>query len=725
MFSRTTNPPPSYPDVPDTLRSNSFEMTNMKKVLEARATTAPYVTPYLSLRSRLSQVWINRWTVLLLLVLVRVLLLVGQLNTNIGDANVRAVAACTEVENVGSAMASMPHYLSAGVNDMAATGIEQSVSAMVSVLDLMLSGVESIIIFFINFVVGTYVCLITAMIHGSLDVVGSVAEDATDAFNSIISRVTEEIGDIAGSLEGGISDLTEAIEDSIIGTILPDIPSVDFSGPIEELSNFELDVDSFVRDVRQLNEDLPDFAEVQNLTEEAIAIPFNFVREALRDAYSEYQFSRDVFPLAQREQLTFCSDNDSINNFFDGLYGMVETARVAFIAVLVILAVLVMGPMAWLEIQRWRREQSHARLVSQSQYDPMDVVYIASRPLTSSWGIWIASRFSGKKQVLVRWCFAYATTAPALFVLSLAMAGFFSSLCQVILLRAVQDQVPALATQVGAFADGVVSSLQEVSDGWASEANSVILDLNNDINQDVLGYVTNATDAVNDTLTVFLETMDEGLETVFNGTILLDSIRVVLHCVIGTKIENLQEGLTWVHDHSQITLPLFPNDTFSMGAEESISGDSELNTFLASPSSVTTDEVTGAVERVATWLYNSIIQEVLITTGIFLVYIIVVLIGVTRACVSMAMPDRTRAEGGAMHYTGDDGRPVSPRMAQGASPAFPRFGSEGVEDERSPTRDGEVRDDKLASGSYANQATRVVGHERSSSYGHLGIASKY
>ncbi|KFA53282.1 hypothetical protein S40293_04689 [Stachybotrys chartarum IBT 40293] len=725
MFSRTTNPPPSYPDVPDTLRSNSFEMTNMKKVLEARATTAPYVTPYLSLRSRLSQVWINRWTVLLLLVLVRVLLLVGQLNTNIGDANVRAVAACTEVENVGSAMASMPHYLSAGVNDMAATGIEQSVSAMVSVLDLMLSGVESIIIFFINFVVGTYVCLITAMIHGSLDVVASVTEDATDAFNSIISRVTEEIGDIAGSLEGGISDLTEAIEDSIIGTILPDIPSVDFSGPIEELSDFELDVDSFVRDVRQLNEDLPDFAEVQNLTEEAIAIPFNFVREALRDAYSDYQFSRDVFPLAQREQLTFCSDNDSINNFFDGLYGMVETARVAFIAVLVILAVLVMGPMAWLEIQRWRREQSHARLVSQNQYDPMDVVYIASRPLTSSWGIWIASRFSGKKQVLVRWCFAYATTAPALFVLSLAMAGFFSSLCQVILLRAVQDQVPALATQVGAFADGVVSSLQGVSDGWASEANSVILDLNNDINQDVLGYVTNATDAVNDTLTVFLETMDEGLETVFNGTILLDSIRAVLHCVIGTKVESLQEGLTWVHDHSQITLPLFSNDTFSMGAEESISGDSELNTFLASPSSVTTDEVTGAVERVATWLYNSIIQEVLITTGIFLVYIIVVLIGVTRACISMAMPDRTRAEGGAMHYTGDDGRPVSPRMVQGASPAFPRFGSEGVEDERSPTRDGEVRDDKLASGSYANQATRVVGHERSSSYGHLGIASKY
>jgi hypothetical protein len=723
MFSRTTNQPPSYPDVPSSLRSDDSSIAGMDRVREARATTAPYITPYLSLRSRLSQIWINRWTVLLLLVLVRVLLLVASLNNNIGDAKLRALSACTKVEDIGSAMASMPHYLSVGVNDMAASGIEKSVSAMVTVIDLMLQGVEGIIIFFINFLVATYTCLITAMVHGSLDVVASVTEDATDAFNKIIGKVADEIDDIAGGLSNGINKLVSEVEDSVFGSLLPDVPEVDFSGPIKDLKDFDLDSDSFVKDVRQLNKDLPDFAQVQNLTEEAIAIPFNFVRKALNDSYGDYKFNRGVFPLAQREQLTFCSDNDAINDFFSGLYDMVETARVAFIAVLVVLAVLVMVPMAWLEIQRWRREQRHAKLVSQSSYDPMDVVYIASRPLTSSWGIWMASRLSGKKQVLVRWCFAYATTGPALFVLSLALAGLFSCLCQAILLRAVQDQVPALATQVGQFADGVVSTLEGVSDKWAADANGVITGFSDDINNDVLGYVTNATDAVNDTLTTFLDTMNVGLETVFNGTILLAPIRTVLHCVIGIKIESVQKGLTWVHDHAQVHLPLFPNDTFSMGAQESIDGDSDLNTFLATPSSVTTDEVTGSVERVADWLYDSIIKEALISAGVFLVYIIVVLIGVSRALVSMAMPERNRADGGGLKYTGDDRPQLSPRVAQGDS--FPQFSTDASEEDTYyGSRRGAFGDEKLASGSHANQARQVAGHERSSSYGHLDIAYK-
>jgi hypothetical protein len=688
--------------------------------MTARADTSPYITPYLSLRARLSQIWINRWTILLLLVLVRVVLLIGQLNDNIGGAKEKALTACTKVEDVGSAMASMPHYLSLGVNDLAATGIEKAVSAMVTTLNLMLSGVEGIILFFISFIISTYTCLLTAMIHGSLDVVASVTEDATKAFNDIVDKAAGHIEEIADGLEGSLNKIVEGIEDSIIGNLLPDIPKVDFSKPIEELKDFDINADDFVKDVRKLNDDLPTFEEVQNLTKQAVSLPFNFVRDALKDAYGDYKFDRDVFPLAQKRQLTFCSDNDTLNSFFTDLFEMVKKARIIFIVVLAVLAVAVMAPMAWLEIQRWRRQQKHSKLISGNQYDPMDVVYIASRPNTASWGIKIASAFHGKRQVLVRWCIAYATSPPALFVLSLAIAGFFSCLCQVILLKAVKDQVPALTEKVGEFADGVVTTLKSVSDDWAEGANGVIIGLNDDINQDVLGYVVNATDAVNDTLTTFLDTMNEGLETVFNGTILLDPIKTVLHCVIGIKIENVQDGLTWVHDHAKVSLPLFANDTFSLGAKESVDGDSDLTTFLASPSSVSTDEVSGAVEHVTKWLHDNIIQEALISTGILLVYVIVVLIGVMRMLAGMAMPDRGRAEGGT-RFTGEERPPLSPR-SQANAETFPRFGSDSVEDNQH-TRN-EFRDEKFASGSYGARARQVPGHERQSSYGHIDLRGK-
>ncbi|QUC16209.1 uncharacterized protein UV8b_00450 [Ustilaginoidea virens] len=676
MSSRKRIPPTSYPDLPSSLHSGSVEVSrNLKPANYSRPASSASETPYLGLRSRLSQIWINRWTVLLLLVLVRLILLLAQLNDNVGDAKLRALSACSKVEDIGSAMASMPHYLSAGVNDIAASGIEKAVHAMVVVLDLIMQGVEGIIIFYINFLTATYVCLITALVHGTLDAVASVTKDATAAFNKITDKATSEIKDIAGGLEKAVNDITKGIQDSVFGKFVPKIPKVDFTQPINELKGFELNSSDFVKDVQKLNKDLPNFEQVQNLTKQAISMPFNIVREALSQSYSSFKFDRNVFPLAQKQQLTFCSDNDKLSSFFDKIFELIHKARVAFIVILSLLAIAAIAPMAWMEIRRWRRQEKHAKLIEKNQYDPMDVIYIASRPLTATSGIKVASKLTGRRQILMRWCVAYATSAPAIFVLSLAMAGFFSCFCQFVILKAVQKEVPALANEVGDFAGEVVAKLEHISDKWAADANGVIKGLNDDVNKDVLEYVANATGAVNSTINTFVDAMQTGLETVFNGTILLDPIKAVLHCVIGIKIESVQKGLTWVHDHAHVEFPLFSNDTFSIGAQKSISGDSGLSTFLASPSSVTTDEVTGAVDRVTNWLRRNLVQEALISTGILLVYVIVVLIGLSRTLVGMAMPDHSQTDA-PLRYTGDDRPPLNPQTGQGSLPteAFGHYG---------------------------------------------------
>lgn len=588
-------------------------------------------------------------------------LLIAQLHDNVDDAKAKALSACTKVEDMGSAMASMPHYLSAGVNDLAAAGIEKAVDAMVKCLDLVMRGVEAIIFWYINFLTATYVCLITALVHGSLDVAASVTEDATNAFNKVVDGVASEIQDIAGGLQKAVGKITDSIENSIIGHFVPDIPKVDFSKPLDKLKKFDLHTDDFVKDVRKLNADLPNFAQVQNLTKEAISTPFNMARKTLNQIFSGYSFDRDVFPLAQKQKLTFCSDNNRLESFFRNLFELLHKARIAFIVLLFILSAAAMAPMAGLEVRRWRRQQKHAKLLAMDRYDAMDVVYIASRPHTATWGIKIASRLRGRWRILARWCMAYATSVPAIFVLSLAAAGLFSCLCQIILLRAVEKEVPALASQVGGFAGDVVIALERASDEWANQANGVVNGINDDINKDVLIYVSNSTDAVNKTLNVFLDSMEKGLETVFNGTMLLDPIKAVVHCVIGIKVESVQKGLTWVHDHAHVSLPLFDNGIFSIGANKSIAGDSDLHTFLASPSSVTTDEVTGAVQHVTDWLHGNLVQEVLISTGLP-VYVIVVLLDVTWTLCRMAGPDPTQAVG-SVCYGGDndDGPPRSRR----------------------------------------------------------------
>lgn len=109
-FASNQPPPP--------LQGASYEMDDFREPSKprqiSRAPLRGEITPYLGLRARLTQVPINRWTVLLFLVLARMILLFEGLNTDFTSAQQEATTACSKVEDIGSTLASMPHYLSQG-----------------------------------------------------------------------------------------------------------------------------------------------------------------------------------------------------------------------------------------------------------------------------------------------------------------------------------------------------------------------------------------------------------------------------------------------------------------------------------------------------------------------------------------------------------------------------------------------------------------------------------
>jgi hypothetical protein len=749
-----------WPEVPPSLHHESFEMSDYSKPqLKPYADTAPDVTPYLGLRARLSQIWFNRWTVLLILVLVRLLILLASLNDQIGDAKVQALSACTKVEDIGSAMASMPHYLSVGVNSLAADGITKTIHGMVEILMLILTGVEELIFFVLNMWIGTYTCLIAAFIHGGLDASVGAVEGTSDFINKNIDTITDAITTDIQSVQDAIDTVFSKVT-GVINGLGGDVtaPTINITGRLNDLKSIHVNDTQFVGDLVQLNTTIPTFDQVQNLTKEAIAYPFDLIKTALNNTYAGYGFDSSIFPVAEKQALSFCSNNSFLNDFFQALFEIAKTAKTAFIVVIILLAVGACFVMAYLEVRHWRRQQRTATVFTQNGYDPMDVVYIASRPFTATVGIKWASRFNGRRQLWMRWAVAYATSLPALFVLSLAVAGFLSCICQAILLHFMQKEAPALATQVGDFAGEVVDTLENVSNTWANDSNTVLLTFNNELNQNLFGWVQNATEAVNNTLNTFEDEMNSAIDTVFNGTILYNTVKGVIRCLIGLKIDAVESGLTWVHDHAKVTLPLFPNDTFSQGASESIHGDSDLTSFLATPASVTTDEISGAVDHIITALRNSLIQEALISTVLLCVYFLIILIGVTRAMIGMVGHDKTRGEGGQRYVTSDDPSPPFPfsqpdayssaadtrvrrayiapqpksdnpfedSSSSAPAPRFPQFGSSAVSEDYEAQA---IRDEKLAQ--YNSEMTskvkggraKLASHWRTSSHGTVEDAS--
>jgi hypothetical protein len=626
----------------------------------------PYLTPYLGLRARLSQIWINRWTILLLLVLVRVLFAIASTDDGLTSARRQALSACTNVEKVGSTMASMPHYMSQGVNKMTAKSITKAVNGLESMVTLSVTGVEEIVVFYIGMLTNTYLCLTTFAVTGSVHAVVDVVQSAQDDLNQMLGSIGNEINGAAGDLQKGINGLVSGIN-TLTGA---NAPKVDFSKQITELKNVKLPV-NLTDDLQKLNNSLPTFAEVQNATETVLRFPFEELKKVINESMGRYTFNDTLFPVPQKQALTFCSDNNGINDFFDDLVHVENMARRIFIGVLFTAAILVCVPMAWWEIQRYHKQQERARLIGTHAVDPMGAVYMASRPYTSRIGQKLASRTSTpRRQILVRWGVSYCTSVPALFVLSLALAGLFSCLCQYALLKSIEKEVPNLTNKVANFSGNVVKALNNASTEWADGTNQVITNENQRLNEELFGWVNTSTKAVNDTLNTFVDETIKVLNMTFGGTPLYDPIKEVFNCLIGLKVQGIEKGLTWVHDNAHINFPTLDEDMFSLGAIAKMTDSGSDDDFLADPDGKTKDEISDAVLHVTNGIAKAIRQEALISTALLIVWIIMVLIGLISTYVGFLGRDRVRAEAGNEYNAPVNSDMQNVRPPSGAAPPY-------------------------------------------------------
>jgi hypothetical protein len=623
----------------------------------------PNFKPYLGLRARLSQIWINRWTILLLLVLVRLLIAIASTNSSLASARREALSACTQVEKIGSSMASMPHYMAKGVNEMTASGVEKAVSGLMSMLEMSVTGVEEIILFVIHMMTQTYLCLITLAVSGSLHAAVEIGTEMSKALNQTIDEVTDDMGNAVKKVSDGINSVLDKINFNLPGF---DKPEINLDSQIAKLKGLEVPPE-LEKGLQELNSSIPTFEQVQNFTDSIIRLPFEEVKKLIRGT-NNFTFDRDLLPIPQKEALNFCSEGNSINDFFDDLITMAYDARKIALGVLIVLAILVCAPMAWMEVRRYRRMQERVALLEEG-HEGMDVVYLASRPTSSGFGLWIGRRFgSARRQAIVRWAWAYATSVPMLFLLSLGIAGLFACFCQWLLLKAIQDKTPELTNQVADFAGKVVASLNNASMSWSEGVNGAVAKLDDDINNDILGWVNTSTTAVNETLNTFVDQMSTTLNTTFGGTILYDPIKEVLNCLIGLKIASFQNGLTWVHDHAHVSFPGVSNDTFSLGAAAQVSDSGSAAELMSDPTGKAADEITEAVNHVIEKLMSAIQTEALISTALVLIWLFIALGGLVYASTHLFRRD---PESGTAYHVDPSIQPSkAPVNAESAPPQY-------------------------------------------------------
>lgn len=200
------------------------------------------------------------------------------------------------------------------------------------------------------------------------------------------------------------------------------------------------------------------------------------------------------------------------------------------------------------------------------------------------------------KKVMARWWVEYVLYRPALIALFLGICGMFIVMFQFIIFFKVKGFyklaiLPDLSTNHqksnltfnSVFNSGLAAdAIDDVENGienWVLTANTEMHRVQDQVNEHLLGWVHDAAGSINDSLSVFSDTMNSAISDAFNGTVIYQGLNNIVYCAIGSKIIEVQTAISWLYNNTAISLP---NVTAEMIFNSTANETTKLNSGISS-----------------------------------------------------------------------------------------------------------------------------------------------
>ncbi|CAI4740086.1 CCT_1a_G0044940.mRNA.1.CDS.1 [Saccharomyces cerevisiae] len=564
---------------------------------------------YLQLGDRLSQIWLNKYTLVLLLAMLKLLFFSKSIQHAIEVSETYILSNCYSIDSLYSKMTdNTPHYLGIMGNYLIEKGMEETVKATLETLSLIVYASEGLVNFAIDLYLGTYACLIVSAVDGTVDV-------ATNTTEKLISLVNDTVSSVANELDTGLNDISKIINkvikaaskvenfftgDDDDSNMTSSIKSVNLT--ISALHN--LYIPSSINDkLEELSAKTPDFAQVKNTTKNLISVPFNEVRKNIK-AVNASNIIGDtsvlyVPPVSLDNSTGICSSNQSeILAFYSILGQVLKIATVVCITVLICFAVGAMAPVAWNEIKLWRhlcgmrdhymlsRQDSYTSFSSENTHELKDPfrdppiqngqydVIASYQQCFQTWNTRIAGWMTNlvtfgkspenidpKTKQKIEWVVAYMTSERALCVLGIGLLGILVCICQFVMIALLKHKIShSLTSNDGNGVQNLLKSstavdIENQMSLWSVQTNKYINTTETNINQEVFGWINTTTLSVNNTVATMISDIDTTLADVFNGTLLYNPMKTVVGCAIENKLYTIEKAMTWIHDKAQLHIP--------------------------------------------------------------------------------------------------------------------------------------------------------------------------
>ncbi|PPQ98789.1 hypothetical protein CVT24_003347 [Panaeolus cyanescens] len=554
MSSSRFSPPPTY---------------------DARLPTS--LTPYLQLPHLLSLTWLAYPILSLLFVAFRLQISLKDAQESLASAKDNLLASCKAAEEAATSAASMPRFMAIATNKQFADAANGSINAARATLVMALTVMEAIINFIIDLYRSTFLCFLELVVRGGL----ALLIGAANELNELLQSATNAL---RGSIQNDIASVNNAISTAIdgINRINPfsDIPKPTIPVPNLDGLNIALP-DSFTQALTNLNASIPSVAQLKDSMQDVINTPFELLKKDINDTFAGISFEPSGMPVPQQSRITFCNDLD-MSVVDDLSRDFVKMAKIGVI-ILILIALFLTGLNCLLTWYKWRCMKSHLEYTRQAWMTDPTIVHTktsttpqvvltdhnlmmlqanSEHPLITRIMNQISSRFrlSTTQHIHTNWFLNYIFHAPALACLLIGIIGILSIQVQLLALGplvAKYDERAAAAT--ANFTDTITNSINNnmynQSAAYANEVNAQVDAFQSQINDGVFGWVNVTTTSINSTINNFYSDIEKAVATVFNGTILETPANEFLRCFLGTKVDAIENALTFLHDNLHVDMP--------------------------------------------------------------------------------------------------------------------------------------------------------------------------
>lgn len=549
---------------------------------------------------------------------------------------------------------SSPHYMGLMGNFLIQKSMEQSVALSLKSISLLVSVSENVIDFMIDLWLGTWVCLIVSAIDGSVDVATNATESVIDLVNGTVSSVADEIDDGLSGLTKVVNKVLSAVND-IQNFFKGNDDESDINDQVKKVNLTinglrTLSIPSSIDDkLVKLSANTPDFDTVKNKTKQAIAVPFDIIRNEIKSINASKLVGDPQYlevPAIDTSGVKICSDNKSeINEVFDTIRKVfnASTMTILIVFILAALSLIVYNAWAewrqWIRLKRFRDQYRHQTIMLKNPFDDMadekvpqnvdilETYHLVFNRYQSGFGRWLSRRISSKLETQrnIQWLVTYLTSSTSLTLLALGLCGILMCCVQFAIIAIISNKINGEETEkmMTSMSTAMNDTVQQGMTDWSKSANLYINDTETQINRQVFGWIQNTTDTVNGTVTDLIEDIDNAISKAFNGTILYKPMDTVMQCVIGNKLEAISTALTWVHNTAQVNLPRVNGSELYQQLQQNLTDSNSTTSSTAelpNSTSIATqlkDNLISAANKILSQYKNTVVIE-LIVSSVFL-----------------------------------------------------------------------------------------------------------